>query len=38
MKKVVLLLDNDQYEKLKKIKGEKNWVNFVMTLVELTEE
>jgi len=30
MKKVVLLLDNDQYDKLVKIKGKRTWVEFVM--------
>lgn len=34
MKKVNLFLDNDQYELLKKAKGKKSWVEFVMELVK----
>jgi len=32
VKKVLLLLDEEQYEKLIKKKGTKTWVEFVMTL------
>jgi len=32
MKKVNLFLDDDQYEKLIKKKGELTWVDFVMRL------
>lgn len=34
VKKVLLTLDNEQYEKLVKQKGELTWVNFVMKLAE----
>jgi hypothetical protein len=34
VKKVVLLLDEDQYTKLVNTKGNMNWVDFVMGLVK----
>lgn len=34
MKKVNLFLEDEQYNKLVKLKGEKTWVEFVMTLVK----
>jgi hypothetical protein len=34
MKKVPLLLDDDQYEKLIKAKGNMTWVEFVMQLAK----
>lgn len=30
VKNVVLLLDEDQYNMLVKLKGDKNWVDFVI--------
>lgn len=34
MKKVNLFLEDEQYEKLIKAKGDMTWIEFVMTLVK----
>jgi len=33
MKRLLIILDNEEHKKLKKAKGKKTWHEFIMTLV-----